>query len=170
MKLAYADIGNTVSLKLSKKNLEPLGLMLRKNKNVVCLFENTQSIELLSFLLNFTGPCEITLTSYSLSDRAVNFLYKQKLLGNITNLKVLVDWRIRQSNASLVQHLRNVCDQFAFDNFHAKIWLFENDAYKICFVSSVNVGHNPRKEAGSIFLNDRIFDTFKSSLHESFKS
>lgn len=170
MKLAFADIGNTTALQLSKDNLQPLQVLLKAKMNVVCFFSNIQSQDLLAFLLNYTGKCKLSLSSYALSERAVNWLHKAQLQELITELNIIVDWRIRQSNPQLIQHLQKVCNNFSMDNYHAKIWLLENEHTQLCCIGSINIGHNARKEAISIFNNKAIFQTFKSAFNESFKA
>lgn len=167
MRLHYSDITNTTSLKVKKNEMNELKETLLEHKNAVCIFQSIQSIDLLKFLLDFTGPAIVHLTTYSVSERAVNFFAKCKMEKLIKELHVVVDWRIKLSNPQLILHLESVCDSIAFDNYHAKIWLLESSDKKIACSSSINIGHNPRKESASIFFDDAIFQTFKKEFDES---
>lgn len=170
MRLNFSELENTSSLKVKKNELLELKNMLVQHRNVVCIFENMQSIDLIKFLLDFTGPSILHITTYSVSERAINFFAKCKMDGLIQELHVVVDWRIKLSNPQLILHLESISDSISFDNYHAKIWLLESNSKKIACSSSINIGHNPRKECASIYFDDAIFKTFKEEFDELLKS
>jgi hypothetical protein len=165
MLLRFADI-NPVVLHFNKKDFAGLDNCLHENKTAFYFSEKTQSIDLLSYLTAISPGAVLYITSYSVSERLLNFLHLLKEKGIVEKLYILIDWKIKLSRPDLANYAESVADGFKVCNIHGKIWLLDNGKIQISHISSTNLNYNPREESGVITCDNSIFEFYKKILDE----
>lgn len=116
--------------------------------------------ELLEYILQQTGPANVFISTWTITENPARVLHNLVQSGLITNLKCLLDHRIKTRAPHALQLLAGTAHDMAFAKCHAKVTTIENDQWGISIVASANYSRNPRLEAGTIFTNkiDAIFD------------
>jgi hypothetical protein len=165
MLLRFADI-NPVVLKFDKRDFKGLSENLSSGNSAFYFSEKTQSIDLLSYLSDFAPGSVLYITSYSVSERLLNFLSLLKQKGTISKLFILIDWKIKLSRPDLANYAETVADEFKICNIQGKIWLFDNGNIKLSHISSTNLNYNPREEAGLITCDESVHEFYKKILDE----
>jgi len=123
--------------------------------------------ELLTFLLNITGPAKVYLSTFSISEASIRALNNAMDQGQITELYCLFDYTIKKNKLQLLVFASNVANDIRLTPNHSKIILIENSTWKLTVVGSANMTPNPRKEAGVILTDDSIFFHYKERLIQS---
>jgi hypothetical protein len=114
--------------------------------------------ELLMALLDLTGPAEVHISSYALSETAARFLVQLKEAGNITGLYCVLDSRVDTRTAHSLQVIKSIADDYALVDTHAKVTVITNDEWHIAVIGSANYTENSRYEAGVIICTKEAAD------------
>ena len=124
--------------------------------------------ETLLYLLYYSGPAKVTITSFSLSEITINTFVLAKEEGLITRLDLLLNTAVTRNKASLFFFAGNVADRIGLLDIHAKIIVIENDNWKIAVNQSANSTKNPAYEAGVICTVPEIVDEYCQKLDKAF--
>jgi hypothetical protein len=119
------------------------------------------SHNLLLYLLDQTGPANVYISTWSVSENAVRQLIDAIYNKQIQKLYCVFDWRVklrRPEVFSLVQY--NISD-IRLTTCHAKVTVIQNDTWHIAIVGSANYTNNPRIEAGVIACDKEIAEFHK---------
>jgi len=106
--------------------------------------------DVLFHLLNQTGPADVWVSSWSITEDPCRQLIRAMDAGKITNLNLLFDWRVKircPESAALAKHNASSC---YLTSSHAKVTVVMNKGWQIAVVGSANYTNNPRIEAGII--------------------
>lgn len=125
--------------------------------------------DLLVYLLGITGPAEIWISTFSISEAAIRAIFDASERGMVYAVHCLFDHTIPKNKLSLLFFAHNVVTDIAISANHSKILLIENETWKVTVVSSANMTPNPRKEAGVLFTAPEVFDLYKYHLESSMK-
>ena len=127
--------------------------------------------ELISWLLHITGPADVMVTSFSLSETAIRSFLHLIDAGLIKSLKCLFDISTKKNKFDLLMFAQQVSGKIYLNTNHSKLILIENDQHRVIIQSSANLTVNRRFEAGAIFvdhhLSDRMADALKLIFQES---
>jgi hypothetical protein len=121
---------------------------------------------LLSLCLGYTGPADVRISSFSLSENAVRSFLNDKDRGLIKSLSLLFDISIPHRKIDLMLFAREVFSEIRLCPNHSKIILIDGKL-KVCIISSHNLTPNPRLEAGVIFTTKEHYK-FYSDLFDNF--
>ncbi len=106
--------------------------------------------DILFHLLSQTGPADVYIATWSVSEDAVRQLIQKVTDGSITRLYGILDWRVKVRRPEAFELARfNVAD-LRLTTCHAKVTVIRNEAWGIAIVGSANYTNNPRIEAGVI--------------------
>jgi len=149
-----AQDGGTFTLGGKRENVELVIGEIEKNeiKQFVTRAQWSNH-ELLEYILSFTGPAEVYLTTWSISENPVRVivgLLEKKL---ITELHCVFDYRIRTQNANAFQLAENNFVHIKLVKCHAKIMVVVNEEWSVTVIGSANFNNNPRIESGVIFTD-----------------
>jgi hypothetical protein len=137
------------------------------NSIVPFLSEGRWSLyHLLSFILSITGPAEVKISSFSLSEAAIRVFLQEIQTGSITGIKLLLDTTIPSRKLDLTLFASNVIKEIRLIPNHSKLVLVKNSTWSVVVVSSQNLTPNPRLESGVIFTTQEHFDFFNSKFDE----
>lgn len=141
----------------SKKELEKTINELKKD---FCKFFRTDgawsNIELLEFILLQTGPANVHLCTWSISEEAIRRFSVWKETGQIKDLYTIIDNGLRNRKPEIYQSAVAMFGNLKFDALHAKLTIIESDTHMITLLTSANYTKNPRTEAGIIIWNDDL--------------
>ena len=113
--------------------------------------------DMLSWLLKQTGPAEVQLSTFSISEVALRSLAHEIEIGMIEKLECLFDYTIQQNKLQLLFFASQLITNIRITPNHSKIILIENEFWKIVVIGSANMTPNPRKEAGVIITDKEVF-------------
>lgn len=140
---------------------------LKQNSIIALASEGEWSLhDLLPHLLLFTGPAHVSVTSFSLSEEAVRVFNFEKDKGNILSLNCLFDYTMRNHKVDLMLFLQNIATEIRTAPNHAKLFIIENNNYRVAVMGSANLTPNPRFELASVFTKDEDFTIFKDLFLE----
>lgn len=125
--------------------------------------------ELLERLVEMTGPAEVKVSSFSVTEVAIRTFLR--LMDNrlITGLRCIFDRSVKMHHFALHLFALNVMTGLAMTKNHAKIILIQNERWKIAVVSSANLNVNDKIEAGIITGDPAIFDFYNRKFEDTFE-
>jgi hypothetical protein len=125
------------------------------NASIWYLSEGKLSIhQLLEALLKTTGPAQVAICSWGITEDPARALKRLKDNGLIQHLTCLFNSRVASNNAGAYQLISQVADNIGVAECHAKAISIINQTYSIGLISTANLSHNPRMEL-VVIDNDR---------------
>jgi hypothetical protein len=119
--------------------------------------------DLLLYVLKQTGPADVLISTWSISELAIRQIVQKHTEGTIRSIRFLIDPRVKVRNPKPLQMLvANFNDDLKLKACHAKVTLIENESWNISIVGSANYTQNPRIERGVIFPFRDIFEFDKN--------
>lgn len=141
------------------RNLEEILPPYAKDQVITFLSDDSWSLHVLAgHYLQHTGPADIYLSSWTITEDPVRSLLRWKELGLIRSMNCLLDYRIKTLSAKPFQLLQSIVTRQAFTKIHAKVFCIRNHSHHVAIVGSANLSRNRRKEAGVIFTDSRSVD------------
>lgn len=118
--------------------------------------------DLIRVLLERTGPAELIMSTWSISEEGWRMLIDLRDEGQITKLTTLLDWRIGHRNPDVTSYAKTSArdrgDELAITNNHSKVYVLRNELWAISLISSANLTNNPRIEASVIHEDRAVAD------------
>jgi len=129
---------------------------------------NFNLMRLVFHLLKQTGPADILMTTYSISQSTLEAVIQRLNTGLIRNIRFLIDNRVKVMSPKPFQYLK---ENFSFRciSLHAKVALIGNENWKVTIVTSQNATDNPKLERGIIFTDIRVYNYDLTILEDAFK-
>lgn len=113
-------------------------------------------------LITLTGPADVHIVSYSVSDAALRTLCTLKTKGAIKNLSFILDDSVKKHKLSLCVFASNFSEKVMFTSTHIKLVCIENQSHKIAVLTSANLTENLRSELYEIVSDpELISECFK---------
>jgi len=125
-----------------------------------------QLYHLLEFILEQTGPSNVLLTTFSVSEEFVRKLVQIKERGLIKSLVVVADHRTSVKALRLTLFTNNIAEKLLLGNNHAKVLLVENAGWKVSIVTSQNQTRGNRIECGMICTLPEIYSSLLNAISE----
>jgi len=105
-------------------------------------------LDLLGALLEITGPCHLTIATWTAASYGLQSLAAMLQRGDVLGTRWLIDFSMARREPAMTAQLR---EAFGPDNIrvaqnHAKFCLLQNAAWKLVLRSSMNLNMNPRYE------------------------
>jgi hypothetical protein len=122
--------------------------------------------ELLQFVLERTGPAQVSISTWTVTEAPVRALLALREAGLITSLDLLFDHRIKTRCPKAFQLVDALGARVHLAKCHAKVTVVENAEWAVTVLSSQNYTRNPRIETGVIFT-DRASAAFHRSWMEA---
>ena len=121
--------------------------------------------EALSVLLSFTGPADVMIETFNVSEAALRPMFFGVEDGSIRSLKMILDVNVKRHKLEMLLFAAGITPTIHITVNHAKVLLIKNDKYKIGIVGSANANQPMRYEAGFLFCNqDGLFDFFEKEF------
>ena len=117
--------------------------------------------ELLTYLLEQSGPADVYISTWTLKEEPARILYALKQSGAIRNLYFVFDYRIRTLDAKHFDFIEKFATGYVLTKCHAKVMVIDGERLKASVVSSANMSNNPRIECGYIMGNEHSMNFHK---------
>lgn len=125
--------------------------------------------DVLSQVINITGPADIVLCSWSISVPAIKTIIKLKETGLILSSFGVVDLRTRKDHAEAFGMLLNTFDGVRIYPCHAKVIVLKNSVFDISIVGSANLTQNLKAERIIVSTDSTIATFDKTKIMEMYK-
>lgn len=110
-------------------------------------------------LLTLTGPADVHIITYSVSDTALRFLCSLKTKGNIKNLNFVFDHSVKKHKFPLCVFASKFADHVVFTSTHIKMVCIENEKHKLSIITSANLTDNMRAELYEIVSDKEMIES-----------
>lgn len=128
---------------------------------------NFNLMRLVFHLLKQTGPADILMTTYSISQATLEAVIQRQNTGLIRSIRFIIDNRVKVMSPKPFQYMKENFN-FRCISLHAKVALIGNDNWNVTIVTSQNATDNPKLERGIIFTDPRIYDYDHQILEDAF--
>ncbi|MFN0276755.1 MAG: hypothetical protein ACKVPJ_13495 [Chitinophagales bacterium] len=108
------------------------------------------------YILEQTGPAEVYLTTWAISELSSRLIHQGLQDGLITKLHCILDRRIEIRNDSNIALLRHSASRICFVDWHAKIMVIRNANWNIAIMGTANHSNNLRAESGHIYTDGPV--------------
>lgn len=123
-----------------------------------------QVADVLQWILNQTGPADVQMTSFSISEEFLRRIFFIEKANLVRSLDIVLDFKATNKTLILwpfiAQTVRNC---YLADN-HSKLLLVSNEKWKVAVVMSQNLTRGNRYESGSISTDPRVFESLHIQL------
>jgi hypothetical protein len=109
--------------------------------------------QLVRHLLTVTGPADVYLATWTITEDPVRSLVQLKQAGQIRALYGLFNHKVRERAPGAFHLAREQFTAVGEGKVHAKVTVIMNEQWALRVVGSANYSRNPRLEAGDIVLN-----------------
>jgi len=128
---------------------------------------NFNLMRLVFHLLKQTGPADILMTTYSISQATLEAVIQRQNTGLIRSIRFIIDNRVKVMSPKPFQYMKENFN-FRCISLHAKVALIGNENWKVTIVTSQNATDNPKLERGIIFTDPRIYKYDHQILEDAF--
>lgn len=111
---------------------------------------------ILKHMLKCSGPAEVYLVSWAITEAPVREILQLKDSGQITDLWCFLDRRVVKHNPNAWQLASGNLERIGLGDTHAKIIVVHNANHGMVCLSSQNLTNNIRFEAGAIISDNNI--------------
>lgn len=168
----YADIDNVAKVdEVAIVLLHPRGLGKLKNGVTKHFYSDGafNLIQLVTYILQQTGPAHVLLTSYSIAEESVQVLHRKVEKGEILDIRFIIDNRVKSMSPKPFDFLaRSFPGCYRCRAIHAKVALVYNDEWKVTVIGSQNATKNPKLERGIIHTDEKVFNFDLKMLEHEF--
>lgn len=123
-----------------------------------------QVADVLQWILDQTGPADIRISSFSISEEFLRRIYFIKKKGLVRSLDIILDHKATNKTRILWPFISRVVQKCYLSTNHSKVLLVSNENWNVAMVTSQNLTRGNRYEAGFLTTDNRIC----SSLQEQF--
>ena len=123
-----------------------------------------QVADVLQWILDQTGPADIRISSFSISEeflRRIYFIGRKKL---VRSLDIILDHKATNKTLILWPFIAQTVRHCYLSTNHSKVLLVENDDWHVAMVTSQNLTRGNRYESGFLTTDPAVF----ASLRERF--
>jgi len=125
--------------------------------------------QLLAYVLNFTGPAQVQVTSFSLSETAIRFFVNLLDEGLITSLDCLFDLSTKKNKMDLLFFAKNVTSRVFIASNHAKLIAVKSKSQNVFINSSANLTVNRRHESGIVITETSLAKAYAKGIDKIFE-
>ena len=132
--------------------------------------------DLLPILVNLTGPANICLASYTISEEGIRAIHNLANKNELLSVNMILDNSVLNHKLDLLQFAAKIPRTSVFlGSTHAKMILLSNNMWRLSYVTSANITPNKRSEAGIVstlpYISDDFIKGFNmlTSLYKEFK-
>lgn len=129
------------------------------------LDSGVQLYDLLEWILNQTGPAEITVITFSISEEFIRKVHHFQKIGLIAKITVLIDFKAIQKTENLIRFAENTFDEIYYAKTHAKIILVESSKYQVCVIGSQNATRGNREECELVTTDSVVYENLSESIN-----
>jgi hypothetical protein len=114
--------------------------------------------DLLFHVLTITGPADVYITTWAISETAARLLHQAKQDGLVRNLHGVFDRRLPIRKPKVAQFIQSMCTASILVDCHAKMFVIKNESWSISCTMTCNYSNNRRIESGHISTSSEVAD------------
>ena len=131
-----------------------------------------QLYNLIEWVLEQTGPADVFVVSFSISEEFIRKMLKLQKSGLIKSCEVVLDFKAVQKTQKIIRFAQYVFNSVSYCKTHAKIVIIETDNLEypgVIITGSQNATRGNRSESTVITTDEQTFYNLKQKV-ESLKS
>jgi hypothetical protein len=126
--------------------------------------------DLLEYILQFTGPAHVKVTSYGISETAVRSFVNMIDNNSVLSLDMVFDISTKRNKFALLMFATNVATRVFVTANHAKLISVQNEKYTVVVNASANLTVNRRNEAGCLITEQETAISYNQAIAEIINS
>ncbi|MDE6346676.1 MAG: C4-dicarboxylate ABC transporter [Muribaculaceae bacterium] len=123
-----------------------------------------QVADILKWALLQTGPADVQMTSFSISEEFLRRIFFIEKEGLVRSLDIVLDFKATNKTLKLWPFIAQTVENCYLSDNHSKILLVSNEAWKVAVVMSQNLTRGNRYESGFITTDTSVFDSLHRQL------
>lgn len=123
-----------------------------------------QVADILRWILEQTGPADVRMTSFSISEEFLRRIYFIRKEGLVRNLDIVLDFKATNKTLKLWPFIAQTVEHCHLADNHSKILLVSNEGWKVATVMSQNLTRGNRYESGVITTDPAAFESLSKEL------
>lgn len=128
------------------------------------LSDTLQVADILQWILDQTGPADIRITSFSISEEFLRRIYFIGRKGLVRSLDIVLDHKATNKTLILWPFIAQTVDHCYLSANHSKMLLVENDSWKVAMVTSQNLTRGNRFESGFLTMDPEVYASLSDQL------
>jgi hypothetical protein len=120
--------------------------------------------ELLYYMLVRSGPANVYITTWAISELAMRSLCKYMKEGLIRQLHLFCDYRNTSRKPAELAYIEQNATNIKLGKCHAKLTVIDSEILPVYVSGSANYTKNPRFESGSIYFNRELMDFQRNTI------
>ena len=128
--------------------------------------DTLQVADILQWILSQSGPADIRISSFSISDEFLRRLFVIRESGLVRSLDIVLDFKATNKTRILWPFIARTVSGCYLTNNHSKIILVSGEKLKTAVVTSQNLTRGNRYESGFITTDPGIFASLSGSLDD----
>ena len=124
-----------------------------------------QVADILKWTLDQTGPADVQMTSFSISEEFLRRIFFIKKDDLVRSLDIVLDFKATNKTLILWPFIAQTVENCYLADNHSKILLVSNEAHKVAVVMSQNLTRGNRYESGFISTDHNVFDRLHDQLN-----
>lgn len=123
-----------------------------------------QVADILKWTLDQTGPADVQMTSFSISEEFLRRIFFIEKEGLVRSLDIVLDFKATNKTLILWNFIAQTVKNCYLADNHSKILLVSNEKWKVAVVMSQNLTRGNRYESGFISTDHVAFDRLHEQL------
>lgn len=123
-----------------------------------------QVADVLRWILGQTGPADVQMTSFSISEEFLRRIFFIEKEGLVRKLDIVLDFKATNKTLILWPFIAQTVENCYLADNHSKLLLVSNERWKVAVIMSQNLTRGNRYESGSITTDAAVFDSLHSQL------
>ena len=124
-----------------------------------------QVADILKWTLSQTGPADVQMTSFSISEEFLRRIFFIEKEGLVRSLDIVLDFKATNKTLKLWPFIAQTVENCYLSDNHSKILLVSNEEWKVAVVMSQNLTRGNRYESGFITTDAAVFDSLHQQLN-----
>ena len=145
------------------------GLSLRPLSEVptqAWLSDRVQLADVLRHILSETGPADVRISSFSISEEFLRRLFFIRREGLVRRLEIVLDFKATHKTLRLWPFIAQTVDGCYLADNHSKIILVRNGRMKVAVVTSQNLTRGNRNESGIVTTDPAVVDELEARFSD----
>ena len=123
-----------------------------------------QVADILAWILEQTGPADVQMTSFSISEEFLRRIFFIERQGQLRSLEIVLDFKATNKTLILWPFIEQTVRHCYLADNHSKIMLVSNPTHQVAVVMSQNLTRGNRYESGFITTDHSVFNGLHSQL------
>lgn len=129
-----------------------------------------QVADVLEYALDYTGPADVIMTSFSISEEFLRRLFFIRKKGNVRSLRIVLDHKATNKTMLLWPFIAQTVEHCFLADNHSKILLIRGQSRVVAVITSQNLTRGNRYECASITTEPGCFANIAAQLEDVIKS